>query len=97
MAVALGGDGGGDAVGGCGAGGGSDGSIWRGWSSKSQGGKRIKPGEEGLEAGVAAKMKLWELQKGLPKHKADCQRQGLANGHAGMAMVHITPLEFDDC
>ena len=64
-------------------------------AARARGGKRIKPEEEGLEAGVAAKMKLWEVQKGLPKHNADCQRQGLANGHAGMAQTHIKPLKFD--
>ncbi len=71
-------------------------------STRAGGGrKRIKPEEEeeeeGLEAGMAAKMKVWELQKGLPKHKADCQQQGLANGHAGMAKTHIKPMDFDGC
>ena len=36
LTVALGGDGGGDAVGGCGAGGGGDGNVWRGWGGKDR-------------------------------------------------------------
>ena len=61
------------------------------------GGKRIKPEEEeGSEAEVAAKMKVWELPKGLPKHKADCHQQGLVNAHAETAKTYIKPMDFDD-
>ena len=58
---------------------------------------RIKPEEEeeDLEAGVVARIEIWELQKGLPKHNANCQQQGLANGHVGMAKTHIKQMEFD--
>ena len=59
---------------------------------------RIKPEEEeeDLEAGVVARIEIWELQKGLPKHNADCQQQGLTNGHAGTQKAPMKLVDADD-